>query len=52
MKPGDWLAYSADETETNVRASAAVKLGVPEDAVKVQYTSGCWLAQERQEETE
>ena len=50
MKTGDWLAYSADETETNVRASAAVKLGVPEDAVEVLWTGGCWMARVRREE--
>ena len=50
MKSGDWLAYSADETEINVRAKAAAKLGVPENAVEVKWTGGCWLARERREE--
>jgi len=52
MKPGDWLAYSADENEARVRELAAAKLGVSEDEIEVQRTSGCWLARVRREETE
>ena len=44
--------YSADEMEARVRKLAAAKLGVPENAVEVKWTGGCWLARERREETE
>ena len=44
-RPGDWWpCYSADETETSVRAKAAANLKVPEEQVEVKYTGGCWLA--------
>jgi len=52
MAGHNWLAYSTDETEANVRAKAAVKLGVPENAVEVKWIGGCWLARVRREETE
>ena len=49
-KPGDWWpCYSIDTTEAKVKEKAAKALDVPEDAVEVKRTDGCWLARERQE---
>ena len=52
MKPGDWLGYSAADSEADVKKQAAVKLSVPESAVEVLWTGGCWLARKRREEAE
>lgn len=49
-KPGDWLAYSADETEADVKRKAAKALGVPEKRVEVLETGGGWLARVRRED--
>lgn len=50
MKHSDWLGYSADTSEADMRRQAAVKLNVPEDAVEVMETGGAWLARVRREE--
>ena len=50
MKPGDWLGYSADETEADVYKLAVVELKVPKDAVEVLWTGGAWLARKKQKE--
>ena len=45
-----WPCFSADESKADAKEKAAVKLGVPEDAVEVKWTGGCWLARVRQED--
>lgn len=52
MKPGDWLGFSTDTSETDVLRLAAKALGVPEKRVEVLKTGGGVLARERQEKTE
>ena len=48
----DWwpCCYSVDIDEAEVKERAAKMLKVPEDAVEVKWTGGCWLARVRQED--
>lgn len=53
MRPDNWWpCYSTDTSEADVCRLAAAKLGVPEDAIEVQHTGGCWLVRVRREKTE
>ena len=44
---GDWLAYDVATTDAEARKYAAVKLGVPEERIKVKRTGGAVLAWEK-----
>ena len=47
-----WQAYSTDETDEDVRAHAARKLGVSLKDVELRRTGGCVLAQVREKSKE
>jgi len=45
-------ATAPNATEADVLRLAPQALRVPRERIEIQRTGGCWLARERQEETE